>query len=134
MSVSRTAGLLAIAAFGIVFLAAFSSNLDSHLATLHLSPQVQQAIDMQRFKLAGIQIPTNVSGGEQVALKRAIDASFVNSFRVIALIASALALASALSAWLLVGGKKPAPAESTAKESQAAPSGTNEQAPQISAN
>jgi len=74
---------------------------------------------MQRIKLAGITIPTNVSGGVQVALKRAIDESFVSGFRVVALISAALALASALSAWLLVEGKKPARAESTAKESQA---------------
>ena len=131
-AVSRTAGLLAIAVFGIVVLSVFTSSLDSQLGTLHLSPGVQHLIDVQRIKLAGITIPTNVSGGVQVALKRAIDESFVSGFRLVALISAALALASALSAWLLVEGK-PARAESTAKESQASIVEVDEQEPQISA-
>ena len=128
-AVSRTAGLIAIAVLGIVVLSVFTSSLDSDLATLHLSPAVQHLIDAQRIKLAGITIPTNVSGEVQVALKRAIDESFVSSFRLVSLICSALALASALSAWLLVEGKKPARAGSTAQASQAGTSGKNELKP-----
>src|SRR6266516_488973 len=119
-AVSRTAGLLAIAVLGIVVLSVFTSNLDSHLATLHLSPNVQHLIDAQHTKLAGIEIPTNVSSEVHVVLNRAIDESFLSSFRLVALICAALALASALSAWLLIEGKKPERAGSAAKESQAA--------------
>ncbi len=117
-AVSRTAGLLAIAVFGIVVLSVFNSSLDSYLATLHLSPDVRHLIDVQRIKLAGITIPTNVGSEAQVALKRAIDESFVNSFRLVSLICAALALVSALSAWLLVEGKKQQKAESAAEGSQ----------------
>ncbi len=116
-AVSRVAGLLAIAIFGLIVLSVFTSSLDSHLATLHLSPSVQQAIEMQRVKLAAITLPTNVSSQTQAALKNAIDESFVSSFRLVALICTILALASALSAWLLVAGKKSAPAGSTVKGS-----------------
>lgn len=133
-AVSRTAGLLAIAVLGIVVFSVFTSSLDSHLATLHLSPGVQHLIEMQRTKLAGIDLPTHMSGAVQVALKRAIGESFVSSFRLVSLICAGLALASALSAWLLVEGKKPAHAEKTAKESQAPPGGADAQEPQISAN
>ncbi len=119
-AVSRTAGLLAIAVLGIVVLSVFTSNLDSHLATLHLSPNVQHLIDAQHTKLAGIEIPTNVSSEVHVVLNRAIDESFLSSFRLVALICAALALASALSAWLLIEGKKPERAGSAAKESQTA--------------
>ncbi len=133
-AVSRTAGLLAIAVLGIVFLSAFTGSLDGHLATLHLSPGVQHLIDVQRVKLAGITVPMNVSGKVQAALKRAIGESFVSSFRLVSLIGATLALASALSAWLLVEGKKPERAGITAKESQAGTSRSDEQEPQISAN
>lgn len=120
-AVSRTAGLLAIAIFGIVVLSAFSGNLDSHLSTLHLSSNVQHFIDMQRVKLVGITIPTQVNGEAvsldmQAAIKRAIDESFVGSFRLIVLICAGLALLSALSAWLLVEGKKPERIEIPASE------------------
>jgi len=105
-AVSRTAGLLAIAILGIVALSAFNVSLDSYLATLHLVPEVQHLIDIQRVKLAGINIPTSVSGEMQVALKRAVDEAFVSSFRLVSLICAGLALASALSAGLLIEGKK----------------------------
>jgi hypothetical protein len=81
---------------------------------------VQHLIDAQHTRLAGITIPTNVSGEVHVALKRAIDESFLSSFRLVALICAGLALASALSAWLLVDGKKPERAGSAAKASRAA--------------
>lgn len=106
-ALSRTAGLLTIAIFGIVAVTIFTSSLESHLAALHLSPHVFQLIDAQHSRLAGITIPTNVSGEEQRALKQAIDASFVSAFRLVALLSAALALLSALAAWVLVAGKKP---------------------------
>jgi EmrB/QacA subfamily drug resistance transporter len=133
-AVSRTAGLLAIAVFGIVAQAVFTSGLESHLATLHLSPGVQQLIDAQRTKLAGITIPTNVSGEVQAALKRAVDESFVSAFRLVSLLGAALAVLSALSAWLLIAGKQPERAGGSASKPPASIAGADEQAPQVSAN
>jgi MFS family permease len=133
-AVSRTAGLLAIAVFGIVALAVFTNSLESYLATLHLSPAVSQLIDAQRTRLAGITIPTNVSAEAQAALKRAIDESFVSAFRLVALLGAALALLSALSAWLLVAGKHLEAAGGSASKPQASIAGADEQEPQISAN
>src|SRR5256714_2139304 len=133
-AVSRTAGLLAIAFFGIVALAVFTGSLESHLATLHLSPGVSHLIDAQRTRLAGITIPTSVSGESQTALKRAIDESFVSAFRLVSLLGAALAVLSALSAWLLIEGKQPERAGESASASQAPPAGADKQAPQISAN
>jgi MFS family permease len=133
-AVSRTAGLLAIAVFGIVALAIFTSSLESHLAALHLSPGVSHLIDTQRTRLAGITIPTNVSSESQTALKRAIDESFVSAFRLISLLGAALAVLSALSAWLLIEGKQLERAGGSASKPQASIAGADEQAPQISAN
>lgn len=115
-------------------LAVFTSSLESHLAILHLSPSVQQLIEAQRTRLAGITIPTSVSGETQVALKRAIDESLVSAFRLVSLLGAALALLSAMSARLLVAGKHLEPAGGSASEPQAPPDGAAEQAPQISAN
>ena len=104
-AVSRAAGLLAIAVLGIVILSVFNSALDSHLAALHLPPAIQQVIDMQRSRLVGITIASGVSNQVHTALERAIDESFVAGFRVVMLIAAALAAASALSSLLLIEGK-----------------------------
>lgn len=105
-AVSRAAGLLAIAVLGVIMLSVFTNSLDSHLAQLQLPSAVQHMIDAQRVKLAGIQIPAGTSHELQATLKSAINEAFVSGFRLISLICAVLALASALSAWLLVEGKR----------------------------
>lgn len=133
-AVSRTAGLLTIAIFGIVAVAVFTSSLDSHLATLHLSPAVSQMIDAQHSRLAGITIPTSVSSEEQMALKRAIDESFVHAFREISLLSAALTLLSSLVAWVLIVGKKREQEGGAIATSPASTTGAHEQEPELFAN
>jgi EmrB/QacA subfamily drug resistance transporter len=106
-AVSRTAGLIAIAVLGLVVLAVFSSSLDSHLAALSgsISQQTIQMVAAQKALLVGIQIPSGIGSQSHAALQQAINESFVTSFRVAMFISSGLALASALSALLLIEGK-----------------------------
>jgi len=106
-AVSRTAGLIAIAIFGIVVLAIFSSSLASHLSVLPVPAGVQHALIEQQNKLVGIEIPVGVSTATHSAVQQAIAESFITSFRVIMLIASVLALCSSLSSLLLIEGKRP---------------------------
>jgi hypothetical protein len=63
-------------------------------------------IETQRTKLVGIAIPAEVSNPLQAALELAINESFVAGFRVVMLVCAALAAASALSALLLIEGKR----------------------------
>src|SRR6185436_16801530 len=56
-AVSRTAGLLAIAVLGIVMLQTFNTKLDRRLQALQITPEVKQAIDEQRSKLAAAEMP-----------------------------------------------------------------------------
>ena len=104
-AVSRTAGLLAIALFGIIVVGIFSSSFESHLAALHLPIDVQQGIARQYARLAGIGIPRNVSATTQVAIKQAINEAYIAAFRTVMLISASLALLSAIVSWLMIGGK-----------------------------
>ena len=106
-AVSRTAGLIAIAVFGIVVLAIFSNSLASQLPSLHIPVDIQNNIISQQNKLVGIEIPAGLSDSTHAAVQQAISESFVTSFRVIMLIASTLAVCSSLSSLLLIEGKKP---------------------------
>jgi EmrB/QacA subfamily drug resistance transporter len=105
-AVSRTAGLLAIAVFGIVVLAVFSNSLADHLSLLHISADIQNTIILQQNKLVGIEIPADLSTSTRTAVQQAVSESFITSFRVVMLIASALAVCSSLSSLLLIEGKK----------------------------
>jgi MFS family permease len=105
-AVSRSASLLAIAVFGVVMLHAFNPTLDRKLNRLTLSPTVQQSMQDQRTKLAGVSLPEEIDGSTRQEIRRAIDESFVYGFRLIMAIGALLALGSGMSALLLIG---PAP-------------------------
>ncbi|HEX4327796.1 MAG TPA: MFS transporter, partial [Burkholderiales bacterium] len=109
-AVSRTAGLLAIAVFGIVLAWAFDARLDTLVAQAKAPPELAAAVLAQRQKLAGIVVPTGAPAAVAQALRQAIDAAFVAGFRWVMGLCAGLALLSALSAWLLIDGKKAPPA------------------------
>jgi EmrB/QacA subfamily drug resistance transporter len=116
-AVSRTAGLIAIAALNLVVVFVFNSALDSQLAKLSIPSFVRAALDTQRSRLAGAQAPAGGGQALQQALQYAIDTAFVSGFRVAMLISAVLALAAAGAAALLIEGKGP---KKTAQETSAA--------------
>jgi predicted MFS family arabinose efflux permease len=107
-AVSRTAGLLAIAVFGVVISLGFSNRLEVRLKGLTLDEQVKRSVYEQRVKLAGLQIPEGSDAATQAQIKQAVADSFVFGFRLIMWISAALALASALSSWVMIGKSRPA--------------------------
>jgi EmrB/QacA subfamily drug resistance transporter len=105
-AISRCAALLAIAAFGIVMLHVFDHSLDQRLATLELSPNVRQALDAERVKLAGAILSEEIAPPLRAAIRRAINDSFVEGFRYIMLIGAGLSVAGAITSLLLIEGKQ----------------------------
>lgn len=105
-AVARTASLIAIAVFGVVMLQVFRASLDHRLISPNLPGLVAQSVQTQSIKLAAINIPENLHPGTQQLIRRAIDESFVCSFRWIMLIGAILAGASAVTAMFWIG---PAP-------------------------
>jgi len=107
-AVSRAAGLVAIAIFGAVMLQTFQHHLAPRVAALHLPPSAIQAIEDQRIKLAGAEIPPDLAAETRQQLRDAVDGSFVAGFRVTAVMSAALALASAITALLMIAPVGPA--------------------------
>jgi EmrB/QacA subfamily drug resistance transporter len=105
-AVSRVAGLLAVAVLGIVMLQTFNAELDRRLQTPGVTPEIEQALDQQRTRLAAAEIPANVEPEVGRRLKQAINESFVAGFRRVTMICGALALLSAVSAAWFIEGKK----------------------------
>jgi EmrB/QacA subfamily drug resistance transporter len=101
-AVSRVAGLLAIAVFGIVILGVFSRSLDFRLSKLKLPTSVQSALADQRINLAAAAVPEDLGPALQQAVHRSIDESFVQGFRTVMLLGAALALASGITSLVLI--------------------------------
>ena len=99
-AVSRIAGLLAIAVFGLVLSAGFNRALSRSLAQMQLSPAVRENAENQRSKLAGAQIG-------DFAVKHAFDEAFVSGYREVIWISVGLALLSALGAQMIQPKKRP---------------------------
>ena len=106
-AVSRTAGLLAIAVFGVVILHAFSYQLAARLSQLGIDEQLKNSVFEQRVRLAGLEIPKVADASTQEVIKQTVAGSFVSGFRLIMLLSAGLALASALSSWLMIGNSRP---------------------------
>jgi EmrB/QacA subfamily drug resistance transporter len=101
-AVSRTAGLLAIAVFGLVMFLAFNNCLDQRLNQMGVPPEVRKALDGQRMKLGAAEVPATIDEAAKTAIKDAIDQCFVSGFRRVMILGAALAFASSLVAGLTI--------------------------------
>jgi EmrB/QacA subfamily drug resistance transporter len=106
-AVSRAAGLISIAIFGIVMLQNFANRFEEALRKIPLSPAANSALNAQRFNLAGVNIPAGLDPATREAVRQAIDASFVSGFRELMLISAALTVLSAVAAALMIRGGHP---------------------------
>jgi len=104
-AVSRTAGLMAIAACGILMAWAFDRRLAHELDRLQAAPEVSSLLMAQHQKLAGMVVPSGLSKALSSDLERVIRESFVAGYRWVMAQCAALALLGSLSAWLLIKGK-----------------------------
>jgi EmrB/QacA subfamily drug resistance transporter len=91
-AVSRIAGLLAVAIFGLVLFTSFNRDLDNRLNHLSLTPSERKQVDQQRPNLAAAE-------NDNPNVRVAIAESFVYGYRVVIWISVGLALASAVSAF-----------------------------------
>ena len=94
-AVSRLASLLAVAVFGALLSGVFHTALYRRLNSLDVAPPVRAEIEAQRSKLAAAET-------EDARGRQAIKAAFVDGYRTVLWVAVALAVASSLSAAVLI--------------------------------
>jgi EmrB/QacA subfamily drug resistance transporter len=99
-AVSRVAGLLAVAVFGVLLSGVFQSALERRLDRLDLAPALRAQIEAQRSRLAAAE--TGDTRGRQ-----AIEDAFVAGYRAVLWIAAGLGLASSLSAAVFIREQRP---------------------------
>jgi MFS family permease len=105
-AVSRLAGVLSIAALGIVMLASFNQHLPSRLAAIQLEPRMRTEIESQRVRLAAIEIPPGIDTRLKENVRQSIDESFVAGFRLVMIVAAVLAVLGAATAKFMIESKR----------------------------
>ena len=98
-AMSRVAGLLAVAVFGALLSGVFQRALDRQLEKLDVAPEARAQIQAQRTKLAAAKT-------EDPRGRQAIEEAFVEGYRTVLWVSVALALASSLSAAVLIGRER----------------------------
>ena len=97
-AISRIAAVLAVAAFGALLTSVFQTALAQDLKQLNVSAEVSAHVEAQRSKLAAVETDDPMA-------RKAIDEAFVAGYRVVLWLATGLALASSMSAALLIGAE-----------------------------
>ena len=99
---ARIAGLLAVALLGAIAVGVFGGALEDRLAALDLAPEARRAVMAQVPNLAEAEVPGEIAAGQRDAVAQALEAAFLESFRLAMYVAAALALLSALCAALTI--------------------------------
>jgi hypothetical protein len=104
---SQTAGLLAIAVLGVLLFATFGASLNNRLSSLELSLDARQQQEEGKMNLGAVTPPEELKSTLSETVEQAIEEAFVAGYRVVMLIAAAMAAVSAISAALLIESNKP---------------------------
>ena len=105
-AVARVAGVLAIAVFGVVMVAAFAHSLRESITNLHLKPAVVHQLESNVAKLGDLDAPTNLDPQTAKRIRDAIAHAFVFGFRIIVLLCVTLSIMSAIVAWRIIPSRK----------------------------
>jgi len=82
-AVSRTAGLLAIAVFGIVLADVFFAGMDTRMSRHHLSAATQRIVHAERGKLFGGSVPNDVPAAERPTVADGVREGYIAGFRAV---------------------------------------------------
>jgi EmrB/QacA subfamily drug resistance transporter len=99
-AVSRVASLLAVAVFGAILSGVFDTVLERRLESLGVAAPVRVQIKSQRLRLAAAET-------KDLRGRQAIDEAFIAGYRTVLWVAMGLALASSMSAALMISTVKP---------------------------
>lgn len=112
-AVSRAAGVIAVAVLGAVALLSFRGALDTHTAALALDPPARSALQHEAANLGNAAVPPGLAPAQAAAVQEAIKLAFVDTFRLIMLLAAGLSWISAVLAALTLPSPGRVPVSAT---------------------
>ncbi len=120
-AVSRTAGLLAVAAFGILLAGVFDGGFDARIPRRHLSPATARIAHDDRGRLYAGTVPADVPVADRAAVGAAVREGYLAGFRAVMLGSVAICVLAALIALVAIPGRRRAPTPTPAATPAPAP-------------
>jgi EmrB/QacA subfamily drug resistance transporter len=102
-AVASIASLLFVAVLGTVALNAFGRSLDRHILATEASSEIREVLESSRDAMTYPTMPANMSTRDRNLTHRVVTESYVETMRLIMLIAAALTWCGALAAAVAVG-------------------------------
>lgn len=102
-AVARVGGLVAIAVFGVVLAQRFESRVEPRLSTIPLTANARADVDRELPKMAGARLDTiaSLTTAQRHDVRAVVDQSFVSAYRIVMLLAAAIAGLAALVGLLI---------------------------------
>jgi EmrB/QacA subfamily drug resistance transporter len=97
-AVARTAGLIAVALFGIALATVFGRTFDRRASALHLTAATRSVIATQRGVLLAGSVPDAVSAADRPPLRSAVRAAYLDGFRAVMLLSAVVTVIAGLVA------------------------------------
>ncbi|MFY0601567.1 MAG: MFS transporter [Cyclobacteriaceae bacterium] len=105
-TVSRAAGVLAVALMGAMVMLSFKSSMQSEIAKSDFSDSMKTEIMVESSKLAAAEAPHSLSGEDKVYVKKLLKDSFVGAFNRVVTVASLMTLMGSLMALVFIKDRK----------------------------
>jgi len=99
-AIARTAGLVAIALFGILFSAAFARTFEGRLRGADVSAETRRLAVVERAKMIAGTVPPDIAPADRPAVETAVRQAFLAGFRTVMLTSSGVALLAAAIAFV----------------------------------
>jgi EmrB/QacA subfamily drug resistance transporter len=104
-AVARTAGLVAVAAFGIVLAAVFNADFNQHIGHRHLSATTERIVRADRARLYAGTAPADVPATDRATVDDAVRESYLAGFRAVMLATAIVCVLSSVVAFVGIPGR-----------------------------
>ena len=104
-AVASIAALLFVAVLGTIALGAFGHSLDRHLSTVGASTEVQAVVAQSREAFAPPSVPATFSAQDQQNVRVVVKDAYVETIRLVMMLAASLSWGAGLVAALTLGAK-----------------------------
>lgn len=105
-AVARSAGLIAIALFGVIFAGTFAGSFETRLQRAHVSAATRTLANAERAKFAAGTVPPDVPAADRPAVSVAVKQGYLAGFRAVQYTSAAIAFLAAIVAFVALPGRR----------------------------